>query len=103
MDYVSWPNYYLVGSAQVVPRALGCPPKRQISTECKAPEALRCNGSYDSKGNASASYADPHRMCSLCYNGLAGAVEVVTTNSYKISMPCREDWEVSARTTVQTK
>ena len=98
-----WPNYYLGGSAQVAPRALGCPPKTQISTECKAPEALRCNGSYNSKANASASYADPHKMCSQCNKAVAGAVEVVTAKSCKIFMPCSEDWEFSARIAFQAK
>ena len=96
-------NSYLIGSAQVAPRALDCPLKTQISTECKAPEALRCNGSYNSKANASASYLDPYKMCLLCYKGVAGAVEAITTKSCTISMPYREDWEVSARIAFQTK
>jgi hypothetical protein len=47
-------NFYLGGSAQVAPSALGCPPKTQLLNGGQTAKALRCNASQASKAKIDA-------------------------------------------------
>jgi hypothetical protein len=47
-------NFYLGGSAQDAPSALGCPPKTQLLSGGQTAKALRCNVSQASKAKIDA-------------------------------------------------